>query len=60
MKKIYKTYRKIEFLIFKTLLKRFINKDLDQFERWEMDSKYGKCYISIARQSDGYKYEKLD
>ena len=57
---LYSIVSKLEFLIFKHLLKRFCNKELDQFERWELKSKYGPVYVSIDRQGDGYNYNKLD
>ncbi len=36
-----------------TLLCRFANSDLDQFERVKFDTKYGKIFISISRSSGG-------
>lgn len=55
-----KKIKTIEFKIFKFFLKRFLNKELDQWERWETKTKHGPVYISISRQSDGYNYEKLE
>lgn len=57
---IKKKLKSLEFWIFKKLLHRFIEKEMDQWERWELDSKFGKVYVSISRQSDGYTYNKIN
>ena len=30
------------------LVKRYVETEMDQFENWKFDSKYGKVYLSIA------------
>lgn len=50
----------LEFWLFKKLLKRYTSYELDQHSRWTFKSKYGDVFVSIHRQGDGYKYDKLD
>ena len=56
---IKKWLKNLEFLVFKTLLKRYCNYGLDQFDRWKVDTKFGKVYIQIDRQGDQYNYDQL-
>lgn len=48
----------MRFLILKYLLKKFCEKDLDQWERWKVNTKYGPVYIEVTRNPvffDGYE-----
>lgn len=53
----YPETKDLEFHIFKILLIRYCSHELDQWNRWVVDTKYGEVYINISRQSDGYSYE---
>jgi hypothetical protein len=56
---LYELYRSLESKLFLWLLKRFCAKDLDQWARWQVGTKYGPVYVQISRQDDGYKWEEL-
>ena len=53
-----KFFKDIKFKLFRWLLQDFVTHELDQWERWEIPTKYGPVYVEITRQSDGYHYEK--
>ncbi len=48
---------KIRFALFKYFLKVFCEKELDQWERWKIKTKYGDVFVSISRERDRYRYE---
>ncbi len=56
---LYEVMKQVEFWLLMKLLKRFVETDMDQFERWEMKTKLGPVYVDISRQSDGYNYNKI-
>jgi hypothetical protein len=58
--RFYSLISKLEFKIFIFFLKRFSEKDLDQWERWELKTKYGEIYVTISRGDDGYEYVKIN
>jgi len=45
--------------IFMKLLKWFCTDRLDQWERWQFNTKHGPVYISISRTDDGYHWDEL-
>ena len=47
--KVKKAFSDVEFYIFKTLLKRYCSKELDQWSMFKVDTPYGKVFISIVR-----------
>lgn len=58
MKKILKLF---EFKLLVFLVKRYSNNELDQFEHWTVDSKYGTVFVSIDRNKDDeIEYVKVD
>lgn len=54
-----KFLKQLEDKLFMFFFKRYINYDLDQWDRWEFETKHGKVYVQISRNSDGYNYEKI-
>lgn len=50
----------IKFWLLKMLLKSFCEKDMDQFEMWQVDTTYGPVFISITRETNyPNAYEKM-
>ncbi|MBU1054123.1 MAG: hypothetical protein KKC46_09875 [Proteobacteria bacterium] len=37
-----------------SLLKRFAETELDQWERWKFNTKYGYVFVEITRKEDEY------
>lgn len=60
LNKIRKILDRIEFWILVLCLKRHANRHLDQFDNWEISSKYGKVFIDISRNKTNNKYTKID
>jgi len=55
-----KWFSNLEFKLLIFLLKRYVTHELDQWERWKINTKYGDCFIQITRETDGCgKYEEL-
>lgn len=48
------------FAMLRFWLKRFCEKDLDQWERWRLKTKNGDMFIQITRVDDGYNYHSID
>jgi len=42
---------RIKFALFKWLLKWFCEKELDQWERWKVETEYGDVFVNISRGS---------
>ena len=37
------------------LMKEYSEEEMDQWDSWKFNSKYGKVYISFDRKSNGYE-----
>ena len=42
-----------EFSQMVTLLSKFANTEMDQFEGWKFNSEFGKIYVSISMYAEG-------
>lgn len=51
--------KNIEFKLFKLLLNRYCQKELDQYSRWRTQTSFGSVFIQIDRNGDAGYYEDL-
>lgn len=49
---------KFELFIFVWLLKKYCNKELDQFDHWKISTKYGKVFVALSRYPEADSKEE--
>lgn len=49
----------LKFKVMIRLIRNYAETDMDQWDRFELQTKYGKLFVSIDSQGDGYTYRKI-